>query len=111
MESINRFMRKAQQQPQVFWQYNFIASLVMFLVFGMDQVLSLILYPMAVAAIYYLVENFVHQSEWLEYVGFYPIPKIDLPLLLSLIINFIIWDQALVILLGVMVYLWLIDRR
>lgn len=111
MEAIERFKKKAGQQPNEFWIYNYIASFIMYFVFNSNQYLSLFLFPLTIAALHYVLENYMNLREFREYLGYFPIQTSFVDIVIALVVNFILWDHATILLLACLLWLYLSERQ
>lgn len=87
--------QKLSQAPKNFWIYNYMASLLFFLIRDNFSVPNLFLFPIALIIAEYLIKTFSMEKGLLQYLGFYPLAKDDLPrLLITLIVSFILWNTS-----------------
>lgn len=85
--------QKLNQAPRNFWIYNYLASLLFFLVRDNFSVANLFLFPIALILAEYLIQTFSMEKGFLQYLGFYPLVTDDLPrLIITLIVSFILWQ-------------------
>lgn len=111
MNAIDRFKQKVSKLPNEYWFFNYIASFIMYFVMDSHQYLSLFLFPVTIAALHYVLENYVDLKEFRQFLGYFPIPRTLINLLAVMVVNFIIWDHAAILLLGCFLFMYLNDRQ
>ncbi|MBG9986158.1 hypothetical protein HZY91_04525 [Facklamia sp. DSM 111018] len=103
------FTKYIQNLDREFWIYNYLAAFI-FWVFSDNAGSMLLLFPLAVAIIKFIITFYVNQPLDQRYVGFYPMDKDPLKVVVAVLINAIIFAASIPVTIIGLIYLWWKER-
>lgn len=96
---------------QRFWFNQALASVILFVLTGADHPFNLIVFPVAVALLLFITTFYVDLNEWKKYLGFSTRVGDTMDLVISLFVNFLLWQMTSFILLFALLFVWLKDSK
>lgn len=108
MENIKNYLTNL---PNQFWVNNGLASFLYFFINGSQDWLSLLVFPVVIAVLDYLLSHYFTDINGKEYLGFFPLEHEPQALIISALLNLVVWYLGIFILLFSLVYIYLKENR
>lgn len=109
---MDELKNKFLDMPQAFWTYNWVFALILFLLTRSGFLFSLIFFPFALVIIKFFIQYFGYRnSEIMNYIGVYPLPRDLKSIIFTLIISLFIWRFTfLILILTIILGVYLISK-
>lgn len=101
---VNQFVNYYQRLSKDFWLYNYLASLIYFLLLGQNDLFQLFVYPFIVALIHF-ANQYLKEPLLYQYIGYQALVKEPISLILTFFLNQIIWQSPIKLILILAIYI------